>query len=265
MAPARKSSEQPDALGLAKKVFEVADIFRYTLVLVLILIIWAFAYLTVFVLGLLDTTGVYPAMVGILIVITIFAVVKLRDIVDGLRALKDWEEKYEAFAFLNVFEFAPRTGVHDSISEVVEKLRMIYPRVDDVLSDEPGAVHMGYAAKGKRGRSYKFDAAIDLGDSYVVMEFPNAGDAVGLDYMKEEFRKVSGLAKDTNDGLFEWLIISREGFTDDAIDYVDDEDHWLDDGRSGHIAPTLMKQTDDSYQIVWMEAMHVLRDVEEED
>jgi hypothetical protein len=248
------AQDQYEGLERAKKVFEVVEVFRYTLVLVFVLLLWAVVYLILFMTGAIDWTGVYPIMIGILIALYIFAGMFLPAIVRGLRALKGWKKRYVAYAFLNVFEFAPRSKEKVS-EEVVEKLRMIYPAIDKELKKHPDAVDFDTTIEGRKGRSYSFDAVVELADSFVIVEVKKDGIPVQEEEVRKFMQNLSQIVKDADMDILQGIIVSDVGFTEEAVDYVSSSANWIKMMGPGRLSPTLLTVTDAGYQVEWLQAM----------
>jgi len=246
--------DQVDALELAKKVFEVVDIFRITLILVFVLVLWAFVYLVLLVSGALNWSDIRTIMYGFLMAFFVVMAIMLPSVFEGLRALRGWGKKYLSYAFLTVFEFAPRTKANVS-EEVVEKLRRIYPSIDKKLKKDPEAVDYETTIEGKKGRKFKFDVIITLPSELVVVEIDQSGSKVTEQEVMKFMENLSQVSRDTDLEILQGIIVSDSGFTEEAVDYVSLRTNWIKTAGPGKLSPTLLKVTESGYQIEWLQAM----------
>jgi hypothetical protein len=254
MVALRAGQDQDEALNLAKKVFELVDIFRFTLIFVFVMVGWAVVYLALYIVGAFDWPYVYDAMVIVAGVMFLLGLLRFRDVIGGLSTLKDWKERYVSYAFLNVFEFSPRTGT-DLREETVARLKKVYPAVDKALKKHPDALSYGDVIEGKKGKTYPFDVIIRVENEWLVVDVKRGGTEVGEPDVKRFMEVLAGVMKDTDMDILQGIIVSDGGFTDEAIDYASSKDNWIPDTAMGRFSPTLLKATESGYTIEWLQAM----------
>lgn len=239
-------STPPDAFALSKKVFELIDFIRAFLWFMLFTISWVFAYLLFYGAGWLENSTLRGIMIFLAVVITSLGLLTFRKSLNALGTLKNWKERYLITGYLTQFEFIPRKG-DNIIKDVIQRLAQIYPEIEKSMENDPEIVELNAKVDGKESK-YSFDGLLYLRNELFFIEQHNDG-KMKLTDLQTLFGKIFDVMKHNKYDFSSLIIVSKEGFEDATIPYIEIKKNTLRGSQSIDFV-ALIRVIENGYQIV---------------
>jgi fibronectin type 3 domain-containing protein len=265
---AQKESEPSivgtDAFSLAKRIFSVIHILRFSLwwgiALWAITGIAAILYTTGFFDNESYLAGVFWLAVFVIWIVGPFMMIQMRY---ASKVLKDWEGNYLAYSHIMSFELSPKED-QDLTRDIVRNLtemRAIKPGPPERFGRTP-TYDVEYSSKieGKKGL-YEFDALILSDEMGFVRVFKDQDRKTGIEDIKTLAEQVNDVVKEQNADILEVVAVSKAGFTEEAVKYASSKENWIGPNRD---AVNLIHATPEGYAITWMQYPRVSVDVEDD-
>lgn len=270
--------KKEDSLTLVKDIFEISDILRESLYWILLMMIWTIIFGTALYISLVNNLNFDIVIILAVIGLALWAIgpLNLLGIIKALRILKNWDEKYLAYAYLTVFEFPefamelssfneePAVSMNDQyyitrndkiLDDLTSKLERIYPGIEKALrKNREKALIKHSEIEGKKSR-HTFDETINLkrSDSILFVRIIDSRDhGVQIDDLKRLFDEVTDVVRKKKIGIFEIILVSLNGYADNAVAFAANKENWIKDYNREWNSITLLDLSKGGYRIAWM-------------
>lgn len=226
---AGSASTNEELLGrpfsLAREMFALGDVIRFSIWWTVIFSLYLGATVVLFIAGLHDwSEDLFYAILTVGAIIWLLGALSIRGLLRSIHILRAWRESYLSYAHVAAFEMSFREE-GDPVKDVVKRLALVFPEIDDALREDPGNVEYDGEIKGKNA-THGFAAIVHTKTATAFVRLyadrHNAVEVSEIQSLLDSVRDV--VAKQDSDAL-DIVAVSESGFTDDARRFVTNKDN----------------------------------------
>lgn len=216
--------------SLAREMFALGDVIRFSIWWTIIFSLYLGATVVLYLAGLRDwSEDLFYGLLVVGTIIWLFGALSVRGLLKSTRTLRTWRESYLSYAHAASFEMSLRED-GDVLRDVVRRLALVFPEVDDALQEDPESVEYNAEIEGKKA-THTFDAMVHTATAIAFVKFyagrPNPVARSEVQDLLHDVRDV--VVKQDSDAL-DILALSESGFTDDARSFVIDKENCVKAG-----------------------------------
>lgn len=257
MSLLRKESKSKTVTSLSpffllRNLYEISYTLRVCLYLVMITTISVISVVILWILGILaNETGFIFILFYSALLWGLGLGISPR-ILKAIRTLRELDDRYLEYAYINVFELTPSI-TNDVIEDVIQKVAVIYPRVDAAIKKKPTRIERNANVPGKNSQ-HEFDVKINLPDDEAIfVRYFKESREVNSDDLKKLSFDVQDVMKKEKNAIIDIIGISEVGFSEDAMDYISNKDNWFEDTDGYWTSMTLLEKAQLGYRLAWLQ------------
>ena len=216
--------------SLAREMFALGDTIRFSIWWTIVFSLYLGAMVILYLAGLHNWSE--DLFFGLLIlgaIIWLLGALSIRGLLKTTRTLRTWRESYLSYAHVAAFEMSLREE-GDLLPDVVTRLALVFPEIDDALREDPESVEYNGEIEGKKS-THTFDAMVHTVTAIAFVRYyahrSNPVEESEVQNLLDDVRDV--VAKQDSDAL-DIVAVSESGFTEDARRFVIDKDNCVKAG-----------------------------------